>query len=431
MKNKQKDRAYMKAIRFYEDGELDKALKMCDESISSNLRNSATLNLKGLILYIKGNLEGAKAQWKINSEHNDDSIAKHYIHDSRSDIRRLEMYRLGENYLKQLKVEDAIGALTECVESDFNSIKVNTALAICYFRKGDYTTSSVYVTKVLKTDKNNQGAKNLAKELKNIAGIELEVHKNNNWVKIIIYILATTITLIAIGIGTKVILSYMSSNNEISDKNVAENNTTEDSESEDKLELNKSQESPNETNDTEEKGKTKTENLVDFSALESAIKNKNYEIIYSDVKNINEANLTGKEKTIYFNAKEALRNEGVSFFYKKGSELYSQKAFSEAKSEFQKGYEFGEGNYIYPHIIFFKASTEENLGNINEAITGYEEFYNKFKNETYIEETIYKLALLYKDRDIDKSIMYAKEIKEKYPSSMYNNNVISNLLDNK
>ncbi|MDS0527207.1 tetratricopeptide repeat protein [Clostridium sp. SHJSY1] len=421
MKNKQKDKAYMKAIRFYEDGELNKALKKCDESISSNLKNAATLNLKGLILYIKGDLEGAKAQWKINSEHNDDIIAKHYIHDSKSDIKRLQLYKLGEGYLKQLKVEDAIGALNECAESDFNSIKVNLALAICYLRKGDYTTSSVYTTKVLKTDKNNQTAKNIAKELKSIGDIELEIHKENNWIKPIMYILIATSIVVGIVIGMKIILNNVNSNSETIDNNKIE----------EEIKLNKDQESPKETNESNEKGETKTENLVDFNALELAISNKDFEIIYNGVKKINENDLKGKEKTIYFNGKELLKNEGVSFFYKKGSEFYNQNLFNEAKNEFQKGYEFGEGNYIYPHIIFFKASADEKLGNVDGAISGYEEFYNKFKTETYIEETIYKLALLYKDRDIDKSIMYAKEIRERYPSSIYNNKIISNLLDNK
>ena len=39
--------------------------------------------------------------------------------------------------------------LSVCKESDFNSIKVNLALAVCCFRKADYPGCSVYLTNVL------------------------------------------------------------------------------------------------------------------------------------------------------------------------------------------------------------------------------------------------------------------------------------------
>jgi tetratricopeptide (TPR) repeat protein len=237
----------------------------------------------------------------------------------------------------------------------------------------------------------------------------------------VICILLAIAALVVIGIKVKGILNSSDTNGVVIDEQV----------SEEKIDSKMEDESPKGTNDTGEKGETKNEGLVDFNALESAIASKDYETIYNDVKMINESSLKGKEKTIYYSAKEALKNDGANYFYKKGSEFYNNKSFMEAKSEFVKGYEYGEGNYIYPHIVFFKAATDEQLGSVNEAINGYEEFYNKFKNENYIEETIYKLALLYKDKDIDKSIMFAKEIRERYPSSMYNNKVISNLLDNK
>ncbi|HEY5523841.1 MAG TPA: hypothetical protein VIK26_00730, partial [Clostridium sp.] len=63
-----KDKAYIKAVRYYEECEIEKAIKKCEESISDSLKNSSALNLKGLLLYLKGDLEGAVAQWKINSD---------------------------------------------------------------------------------------------------------------------------------------------------------------------------------------------------------------------------------------------------------------------------------------------------------------------------------------------------------------------------
>ena len=60
--NKKKNKTYLKAVEYYDKGELDKAIKLCDECISQNLKNGSALNLKGLILYSKGDLEGARTQ---------------------------------------------------------------------------------------------------------------------------------------------------------------------------------------------------------------------------------------------------------------------------------------------------------------------------------------------------------------------------------
>ena len=54
MKQKNNNKLYSKAIKYYEEGKLEKALLQCEEAISLNLRNSAALNLKGLLLYLKG-----------------------------------------------------------------------------------------------------------------------------------------------------------------------------------------------------------------------------------------------------------------------------------------------------------------------------------------------------------------------------------------
>lgn len=410
-----KDKAYIKAVKYYEECDIEKAIKKCDESISSSLKNSSALNLKGLLLYLRGDLEGAVTQWKINSDFNDDSMAKNYIFDSKSDKERLELYKKGELLLKSLAIDEAIDTLNKCKESDFNAIRVNLALAICYGKKGDYSTSSVYVSKVLNIDKNNSGARSLAKEIEEVQGIKLEVTRGSNILKPII-VIAVLCLVVA---GTFIIYKFSGKNKieEISNPEVITEVTQEVP--------------PIGENEKEEIGETKGESLVNYDELQEKINNKDFDLIYNSLKEINLENIQENDKTIYLKGKELLETEGVSFFYKKGSELYSVKNFKEAKVQFVKGYEYGTKNYLYPHIVFFLAASEEQLGNIDSAIKEYGEYYNSYKEETYIAETVYKLALLNKDKDRNKSILYAKEIRKNYSDSIYNNQVISNLLDNK
>jgi len=410
-----KNNTYLKAVRYYEEGKIEKAIKKCEESITDSLKNSSALNLKGLLLYLKGDLDGAVTQWKINSDFNDNSMAKNYIYDSKSDKERLAFYKKGEILLKSLSIDEAMDCLNKCKESDFNAIKVNLALAICHAKKGDYSSSSVYVSKVLNIDRNNLGAKALAKEIEEFQGIKLEANKENNIIKPIIVIAILCLVCAGVFITYKII-----------DRNKIEEISNSDFSAKASEEV-----APVNENEKVEIGETKSEDLVNYDELQGEINNKEFDLIYNNMRKINPVNIQGEEKTIYLKAKELIETEGVSFFYKKGSELYSQKSLKEAKVQFVKGYEYGAKSYLYPHLIFFNAATDEQLGNVDNAIIEYGEYYNSYKKETYITETIYKLALLNNDKDKAKSILYAQEIRGKYPDSIYNNQIIANLLDNK
>ena len=48
---------YIKALDNYNNGYIDKAIKLCEESISINIKNSAAINLKGLLYYLNGDLD--------------------------------------------------------------------------------------------------------------------------------------------------------------------------------------------------------------------------------------------------------------------------------------------------------------------------------------------------------------------------------------
>lgn len=133
--NKKAKRAYDKAMDYYEKGKINKALGMCEEILSEGLDNPPVLNFKGLLLYQKGNLNEAVTVWKINQDLNNDDIARNYIRDSEADEKRIELYKQGERELKQLNIDKALELFKRCAESDFNAIKVNTGIGMCYQKK--------------------------------------------------------------------------------------------------------------------------------------------------------------------------------------------------------------------------------------------------------------------------------------------------------
>ena len=426
MSNKNKNKKYVQAVKYYEEGELDKALKKCEEGISESLKNSGTLNFKGLLLYIKGDLQGALATWRINADFNDDSIAKNYINDAKQDKERLRLYKEGEVLLAKLSVSDAIGKFEKCKESDFNAVKVNLALASCYLKKADYPKVGVYLTKVLSMDKQNLQAIKLAKELKQITGENLQVMKSYEWInKVLIGTLACVVLGVCIVGGGKLIqnvdfASLVSRNSE--DEEVEENIDLEVTEEQNTSE-NQKQEEVKTTENTEQK-------LVDVEALEVLIRKENFNDIYKSISSLDKSKLDEKEQAVVLKAENLLKDKGIDHFYNNGMDDFKNKNYQNAKENFEKAYKYGKQSYLYPHVVYFIAAIADKNNNSADAIKLYEEYYKNYKKGDYFEEALYRLAILYEAQDKDKSLAYAEELKYDHPDSIYNNEKIKELLKN-
>ena len=152
------NKIYERAMDNYQRGYIDKALEQCEKGISLNLKDVRLLNLKGMLLYIKGDLKGAIAVWQINSHYNNDEISKIYLNDAKKDEEKLKLYSLAESDIREFKIDDALEKLEKCRVSDFNSINVNNALAICYLKKGNYLRAMEFNEKALNINKEGKTA---------------------------------------------------------------------------------------------------------------------------------------------------------------------------------------------------------------------------------------------------------------------------------
>lgn len=407
-----KKNIYIKATNYFENGEIDKAIDKCEEGLSEDLKNSAVLNLKGLLLYLKGDLQGAIATWKVNSDFNDDNTAKNYLRDVKKDEERLEYYDRVQILLRNVKIDEAIKLLNKCKESDFNFIKVNIALATCYIRKGDYDLGSVYLFKALKIDKNNKLALEVSKQLKEYGGIKLEINKKTHKFRFL------TIVIILLSVIAGVIYyvnDFDKKQNDINLVNSDNKNTKED------IENNKNEES--------ETGKTNNTALVNIDDIENAINSKNYDLLYELIVNINKESLTEKEKIVYLKAVETIdSDEAIDYLYTEGLEKYMVEDYDNSKKEFEKVYYYGKSNYLYSHSIYFLGIINEKLNDKLEAIKYYEEYFNQYSDGIYIEEILYSLAILYKEVNLTKTKEYGTYLIYNYPNSIYNNDILNNLL---
>lgn len=431
---------YKKAMAYYEEGKINRALELCELILAENLEFAAVLNFKGLLLYQKGDLKGATATWNLNINLNNDKFARKYVEDSKSDVKRIELYKEGELYLKQLKIDSALEKLKQCAESDFNTIKVNCALAIAYQKKGEFTLAKHHIDKALKLDVNYAAAKKVKNELTEVGMYEGE--QQNVKSKKAISFLTGIVILIVVCMGSYMGFAKMNENRkaeelraqreiEAQNKKDAWNEMEAKKQAEKQAEIDAAQNAENEkledveNNSADENKKT----TLDAERINVLIANNDLDNLYIELDNVDSEALTAQDKALYDKAADILKNNGTEKFYLSGVEDFKNEKYDDALDKFNKAYEYCSGTYLEEHVIFYKARTYLEQGNKKEAIKAYEEYYNKYPQDTYTSGVLYQLALLTYENDITVSKDYANQLISKYPKSIYLNDRIQSILN--
>lgn len=423
---------YKKALDYYNEGKLRKSLEMCELSISENIKNTSAINLKGLLFYLKGELNNAQSLWKMNSQINKDSVSKKYYEDSLKDEERRKFYNEALGLIKELRIREALNLLEKCSESDFNSINVNNYMAFCHIKLGEYSAAIACINKVFKIDKNNAAAIEYRKMLIDY-GI---VKKKLNYRAIglsaaaVCLVVASFLTVRAI-YGKK--FAVLSS---INKPKVSQNNTqdsaNQNSASGNKAEQQKSEAQQPQKQETKNQEVTKqVSNAIETfpgDDVKKQLEAKNYEALYDLVIKWQDKNLSVNDKALMSKAKDMLMNEGTEHFYGTGVKALNSKDYNRSRDYMLKAYGLGGGSYLYPHITYMLAVSYQNLGDAESAIKYYREYNDKFSKGDYADTVLYQLALLNRDVDINKAKVYAKKLVNTYPKSMYNNTIIKDIL---
>jgi len=391
------------------------------------LDNPPALNFKGLLLYQKGNLNEAITAWKINKDLNDDDMAQNYIQDAMADEKRMDLYREGEQSLKQLKIDTALELFKRCAESDFNSIKVNIGIGMCYQKKGDFYRAKEYVDKALSIDKNAITAKIIEKELKE-EGVYSE-DKNSS--KGFLIGITSLFVILAIAAGGYLIFSkfknkdftiniHEAKGNEVIDE---KKNTTEDAKEAEVKEI--SEVKPETTSKEIVKEESKNTSF-NKEKLKTLMENNDLDGVYEQLKEVKKESISSEDLTVYKQAIDLMKNQGIAKFYEYGLWSFNQNNYSEARISFDKAYTYCEGSSIKEHILFYRASNSLKESNIPIALAQYEEYYKQYPKGVYTQEALYELALLNKTVDKEKSKSYANSLINNFPSSIYiNDNIVS------
>ncbi|MBW9151010.1 tetratricopeptide repeat protein [Clostridium estertheticum] len=413
---------YVKAMNKYNDGYIDKALELCEKSIFLKSTNAAALNLKGILYYLKGDLENAKKMWDINYKRNNDKVSKKYLSDSLRDKKRLQLYIKALELIKQLNICEALETLKQCQDSDFNSINVNNNISLCYIKQGEYDKALEYINEVIKVDKKNAEAIINKETLIKYGGLK----RKTNYVKIGVVTVSILLSITVIFIGKKNIynikhISTMSVQKLQSGISLIKGN--------DKLVAIKK-------NTNLDKSSTKmvgnkVQKIQEFprEQFKVSIKNNNMEQIISYVNRWNKADLEMNDKLLMVKGEEIIKSEGVLYFYNKGVGYINDKEYTKAQKYFLYALPYSKGNYLQEHILYMLAVSYKASSDFQNAVKYYELILKQFPSGSYSEEVLYNLVLINKDVDSNKAKFYAEKLVEQFPNSLYKNSIVKKILD--
>lgn len=430
---------YIKAMNKYNDGYIDKALELCEKSISINIANAAALNLKGILHYLKGDLDSAKKMWNISYKRNNDEVSKKYLRDAIKDKEKLQLYINALELIKQLNISEALEVLKQCENSHFNFINVNNNISLCYIKQGEYDKALNHINEVLKVDKKNTQAIMNKKTLIEYGSLKKEINYKKIFIVTASIFLITSILFLgktymhnAKDLSIAGIKKIQSGIERVKRKDKEEIRSLENIEIKKLEEVKKDIEV--EKQDTSKNEGKPLENKVEETSkfpqelFNESIKSNNMEQINEYVNKWQSADLTMNQKLLVIKGQEIIKSDGVQYFYEKGTSYIKEKNFVEAQRYLLYALPYSKDNYLQEHIIYMLAVSYKASSDFENALKYYEMILKQFPSGTYNQEVLYNLILIYKDVDKIKAKAYAQMLTKQFPESQYNNTIVKNIL---
>ncbi|MEK6266261.1 MAG: tetratricopeptide repeat protein [Clostridium sp.] len=398
---------YVKAMNKYNDGYIDKSLALCEKCISINITNAAALNLKGILYYLKGDLESAKKMWNINYKRNHNEVSKKYLKDSVKDVQKLQLYFNALDLMKKFNISGALDILKQCENSHFNFINVNNSISLCYIKCGEYDKALQHINQVLGVDKKNTQAIINKKTLIEYGNLKRDINYKKNFIIIGSIFLAITILLLVKTYGRK----------ESNDLIIASKT------GQTKVALNGNNQAEKDTNLNKDSKKFPEQQFVE------SIKNKNMEKIIEYLNLWKDADLEINHKLLLVEGEELIKKDGIVYFYAKGMSYMDSEKYIEAEKYFLYALPYSKDNYLEQHISYMLALCYKSDSDFENAVKYYELTLNNFPSGSYTEEVLYNLIFINKDVDLNKAKDYAEKLVKQFPSSEYNNSMVKSIMD--
>ncbi|MEG1870560.1 MAG: tetratricopeptide repeat protein, partial [Peptostreptococcaceae bacterium] len=350
------NKLYKKAMDCYCDGRLNSALRYCDKVLNMDRSHSPTLNLKGLINYIRGDLEEARMLWKLSYKLNGDMVSRKYLDDSRTDEGDIHIFNQGVLFFNEVRIREALNCFLKCESSHFNSINLWSYLAKCYMKLGEHTKAIKYVSDILNLDRSNREAFKLKSQLVELGFIPRQrgrqIKKGAMVFAVSVVAMCSIVLLGALLVkGYGKVEVWIEGRQE--DRIAAENDNKTNL---DNFQGNIEETTGKDTNIKEENVENKkqeetlaSEKSFDVGILKGYIAAEDYENIISYIGNHDVEVLEINDNIVVQKGRDLIKEKGVLALYEKGNKHMKDEEYLKAIDSFKLVYDYSEGTYLNEH----------------------------------------------------------------------------------
>lgn len=383
---------YNKSLDFIEKNNISAAKENLEKAIKVYSKDIDMLNLMGLCEYYFCDFNRANFYWKKSLEISEvDNIAHKYIEEKlKTDEfdRIIEKYNIGLDYFNDGKYEESIKIFKNILEYENKFIEVYEILIISYLKINDIKNAR-----------------------KNIDKLE------------------------ALDIGNNKIVFYEEEINKIEIKAI-------------KKDLSKSTQSKIDTVSIKENNCNQNKKVVFTFVMVAVLIGLNL-FVYSkyskkESENINNIKYELEQKKIAYDELEKenkkLNNDIKAIFnnnyyemvelQKKTEKYYINKEYKKVIENFNYILDYSDDEYIKADAVYFIAASNLKLGKKEEAMKYYEMYINEYPNGDASDDVLYNYALILNDiNNREKAKEIAKQLKENYPDSQFNNSKIASIIE--
>ncbi|MCR6514113.1 tetratricopeptide repeat protein [Clostridium sp. LY3-2] len=442
------DKKLKKAHALYEAGKYEDALKACEKVLKKEYHNEDALTIEGNSLYKLGRLEEAIINWKTNAEFNNNSEAKEFLSNIDNEVKH-----------KALNFDTIVG--TKCDVAEIRA-EIQRELAAstmndeddllkeleekAKLRKEKEESPSLEEISVTSTDEEEEPE--VIEEVKetiiedlspNLNEPVIETAKENDYDEIIEKIEEEP--------------SNLDNENKTLGEIRAEEMIRDIPEAKPKKNLKvpiiaacgvcvliagavafsnfKGNSSPApDSNKTNQETTVPVHNQKLVDDLNLASSNKNFGDLSAILSSTPKDKVASEDMDAYNKAYEIMATEGVDKLYHAGLDKFKAKDYNGALTDFNAALPYSKDNYLRPHLLYFTGTTNANLNDLPKGLEYYKMLLQEFPHsDMYTPEVLYKLAEYYNSTgDKDQAKDYAKQIENKYPSSIYYNDVTKDIL---
>jgi TolA-binding protein len=391
------DSNYTRALHLYNMGFLDQALSYFLKTISITYNYPEAFNISGLILMYKGRFNEGAHLFKINASYNNDEDSIRFLKEVIELNTNIDKFNTAADMINQNRNKEAASIFEKLRKQGFCTQDMDILLCLIYYVEGKYSKCRDILNSIHNTDKGCL----FYYEMQNLVG------KRKTGVSAGVYAAVVILAALNLYTGTKLLKVPV----RIVEKEVI-----------------KYVEVKQDTKDAKQESGNNDENLKILMNLQQYMSTGDY-LNFAKEKDKLDYNSTDESSIkMYDSLIEEFNKNAQSSLYSSGLSFYKDKKYEKSAEILSYAYKYNDGSYLDQHVIFFLGQSLYNLNN-EDFIKYFDEYLNKYKNESYTVDAAYYMALYYYNKgDTTSAKKYARIIEVDYKNSIYYNGRVKEIL---